>query len=105
MKDLSLSPASFDKALLLICSNCSKQFDPSLPNASDRLKNELKILAKAKFNKTVRVVTSSCLGVCPKEKVAICYVSNQQKSLFSISEVSPDVDSSKVFDELFSHLE
>ncbi len=55
----------------MVCTKCSRKIigDESL---ADHFKKSLKHSFKeAGFGKTVRTVTSSCLDICPKDRVAI----------------------------------
>ena len=90
----------FKKALVLVCSSCSKQFSGDLTRSSDRIKSDLKIKAKEQFGKEVRVVNSSCLGICPANSLAITCIDLVDKNFSSI-EVDPTIDSSELFNKLF----
>lgn len=90
----------FKKSIVLVCSTCSKQFPGDLSHSSDRIKSELKIKAKEQFGKEVRVVNSSCLGICPENSVAITCVDLADKN-FSTIQVDPSLDSSMIYNKLF----
>lgn len=65
--------------LILVCEKCGKKLEqPGKPNPSHELKNWLKksLLDRSLWGAN-RVVTSSCLDVCPEGKVAVAFVSDR----------------------------
>jgi predicted metal-binding protein len=66
--------------LVIVCEKCGKKLakGPDTPNPSHELKDWLKkqFLAKEMWGVN-RVVTSSCLDICPEGKVAVAFTSDR----------------------------
>ena len=64
-------------AVVMICEKCARRSDDD--KFSSDLKSELKAKLKDEgYSKQVRVITTSCLNVCPKNRVAVAVASNQK---------------------------
>ncbi len=65
--------------LILICEKCGKKLEgKSTPNPSYELKDWLKKELKARdLWGTTRVVTSTCLDICPEDKIAVAFISDR----------------------------
>lgn len=64
--------------LVLICEKCGSKLKQGEENPSLVLKNQLKkrLLEKSLWGPN-RVVTTSCLDICPEGKVAVAFVSDR----------------------------
>ncbi len=86
-------------SVVMICSTCGKQFENSkLADSPERIKKELKSLTKERLGKAVRVITTSCLNICPKDKIAIVKGS---KSKFEAINVDPEIPAEQIFEHFF----
>lgn len=97
----------WSEAVVTICEKCGKSLQglklEEEGNAGENLKKYLKSRFKELENpKRVRVVTSSCLDVCMKDKVAVSYnpVSGSQRTQ-QVYTVHPEEDRAALF-KLFS---
>jgi predicted metal-binding protein len=65
---------SVTRALIFVCDKCGKKLDEIDGDRPSRaLASALKHEAKARFGKgEIRAMTSSCLDICPKERVTVC---------------------------------
>jgi predicted metal-binding protein len=96
-------PTPWTEAIITICEKCGKSLDDlkliEEGNAAENLKRYLKGRFRTTENpKKVRVVTSSCLDVCIKNKVALSYNpvagSKQTQQVFT---VHPEEDREELF--------
>src|SRR5947209_8499653 len=64
--------------LVLICEKCGKKLDPKA-NPTPMLKDSLKksLVAEGLWG-TTRVVTTSCLDICPEGKIAVAFLSDRK---------------------------
>lgn len=106
--------SNFEKAevgwkdsVVMICSRCGKQFSDILEQESpERIKVELKSRTKEEFGKSVRVITTSCLNICPKGKIAITVASakgnkeNEGGVAFNAYAVDPSISGDDLFFKL-----
>lgn len=69
----------FSKGSLFICSKCGRDFDA--PENAEQLKNSLRAELKNenKDHLKIRVMVSSCLGVCQTGDQAVGYYPNEGK--------------------------
>lgn len=94
----------WESAVIMICKNCGKQFkDQKAQEAPEQIKSELKAKAKAEFGKQVRVITTSCLGVCPEDKIAIAIASNQTGPVFLSYSASCNVNTEELYKVIFKN--
>lgn len=99
------SELGWTDTLIVVCTKCGKQFANSSEQESpERIKQELKILTKEKFAKGVRVVTSSCLNICPKNKIAIARASSSSSNVFKAYAVDANASGTEIFNELIKDL-
>lgn len=71
MNKVESADVPWSDAVVMICSKCSRKLvgDEAL---ADQFKKSLKTSFKESgLGKSVRTVTSSCLDICPKDRVAI----------------------------------
>lgn len=86
--------------LILICEKCGTKLErPGNGNPSRELKDWLKkqLLAKSLWGPN-RVVTSSCLDICPEGKVAIAFVSDRPEFPTIAEIVEPSMDRARVLE-------
>ena len=98
VSDIESSDVPWTEAVVLVCTKCSRKIagDESL---ADALKKTLKLAFKdAGFGKNVRSVTSSCLDICPKDRVAIA-VAKRRADTRAIT-VDPKIDDVALFTEV-----
>jgi predicted metal-binding protein len=90
------------ETVVMVCTKCGKQFqNTDDQSAPERFKSELKSLAKAELPpKSVRVVTSSCLNICPVDKIAIAVASTKNPGVFKGYNVDPKASSEEVFKKI-----
>ncbi len=99
---ISKDNSGWEQTIVLICSTCSRQFEgTSFESCSDKLKSSLKILTKNKFGRDVRVVTTSCQNICPKDKIIVTKITSNETDVFAFYEVAPDISSDELFQDLF----
>ena len=71
MSEVESAEVPWSEAVVMVCTKCSRKIvgDEAL---ADTMKKALKLSFKeAGLGKSVRSVTSSCLDICPKDRVAI----------------------------------
>lgn len=87
--------------VVMICTKCAKQFsDPFLNEAPERMKSELKSKARAELGGSVRVITTSCLNICPVDKIAVAKASTLLPSVFKGYTVEPNVSSEELYEAI-----
>lgn len=78
MKNDSFQPEAppWSDALVVICSKCGKKLaSKENEDPSEELKGELKSRVKEEGLKhQLRVVTSSCMDLCPKDRIAVAVI-------------------------------
>lgn len=87
----------FSETVIMICSHCGKQFNDERSEAPAKIKSELKAKCKTHYGKKVRVINTSCLNMCPENKIAIVMASIRNEDIFKGYSVPVDVK----IDELF----
>ena len=71
----------FSTGSLFICSKCGKSFDQPEPDRAEKMKADIKgELSSFEAHKKVRVMVSSCLGVCIDGEQTFAYFPHQGKS-------------------------
>lgn len=103
-KKIENSEVGWDETVVMICTKCGIQFQATKDQeAPERIKSDLKAIAKAKLGKgAVRVITTSCLNICPVDKIAIAVASKTRPEVFSAQVVGPEVDALELFDKIFT---
>ena len=92
----------WSESVVMICTKCGKQFDKDRHKESpDRIKSELKLKSRSELGPSVRVITTSCLNICPVDKIAIVKASNGDAGVFTAITVGPDESVDNIFNELF----
>ena len=93
------------KKIVMICSHCGDQFKSSEGmNKVERIKSELKSCVKEKLAQgEVRVVTSSCLSVCPENKIAVVIFDPHQANNLRGLAIDPEITKEQLFDQIFIH--
>ncbi len=91
------------KKIVMICSHCGEQFKSSNGiGAVERIKSELKTCIKEKMsNGEVRVVTTSCLSLCPENKIAVVVSDPHQTINFKGLTIDPEISKEQLFDQIF----
>lgn len=88
----------WSETVIMVCTKCGKQFNKTNQEAPEKIKSELKSIAKDKLGKkSVRVVTSSCLNICPAGKIAIAVASIKDPGVFKAYKVDPEVSADELF--------
>ena len=91
----------WSETLVMVCSKCGKQFEETNEiNSPERIKTELKALAKERLGNKVRVITTSCLAICPQRKIAIVKATQNQSKTFTSIEVEPHKSAAEIYDSL-----
>lgn len=90
--------------IVLICTRCGNQFEnKNDKDAPERLRKELKSLVKAECGKRIRVLSTSCLSLCPKNKVAIAITHNTSEKCFEGYAVDITISAEEVFNSLLKN--
>lgn len=98
MSQIENADVPWSDAVVMVCTKCSRKLvgDESL---ADQMKKTLKSAFKeGGLGKHVRTVTSSCLDICPKERVAIA-VMCRNDGTHAIT-VDPKIDDRSLFDQV-----
>ena len=94
----------------LICEKCgsklAKAVGPDAPNPAGELKNWLKTELKSRgaWGK-VRVMTSSCLDICPKGALTIGIMSDLPRENARCLVVDPEKEKSEILNEIIRYAE
>jgi predicted metal-binding protein len=96
-------------ALILVCTKCSKkirdQRGPESPDLTESLKNSIKAhLRSANLAKQIRIVTSSCLDVCPENRLTVAVATEKSKPTFKTFTIDPDLSPTEVLKEVMSKI-
>lgn len=86
-KDIEATELGWSSAVVMICSKCGAQFsNPEMVESPERIKNDLKKITKEHLGKSVRVITTSCLNICPIDKIAVVVAkTNANTQAYSVS--------------------
>lgn len=95
--------AGWSEAVVMVCTDCGGQFSTSeLQNSPERIKADLKAVTKANLGKgVVRVINTTCLNICPENKIAITVAKKNSQKVFEAFAVSNDVTGEEVFNKIF----
>ncbi|MBC7537969.1 MAG: hypothetical protein H7281_04060 [Bacteriovorax sp.] len=103
-KDTKIESAEvgWGETVVMICTKCGKQFQSAHNQAApERIKGDLKSIAKAELGKgSVRVITTSCLNICPVDKIAIAVASKNEPGTFKGYLVDPDISGEELFKKI-----
>lgn len=100
-KEIESAELGWSSAVVMICSKCGAQFsDPEKNEAPERIKKDLKKLTKENLGKSVRVITTSCLNICPVDKIAVVVAKNNAEA--KAYNVSPDVSGDDLYKKILS---
>ena len=98
----------WDTALVMVCSKCGQQFnDPIEKEFPEKIKAELKTRSKSELGRAVRVITTSCLNICPVNKIAVVVASQNIPEVFqgiSVDLKYPNIPEAKLFDDLYKEV-
>jgi predicted metal-binding protein len=91
----------WEETVVMICSQCGAQFSDSQSLESPaRIKSELKTKAKSELGKKVRVITTSCLNICPVDKIAITVASTKEPGVFKAYAVDPRTSGEELYNKI-----
>lgn len=94
----------WESAVVMICKNCGKQFqDQKAQEAPEQIKSKLKAKVKTELGKQVRVITTSCLGVCPEDKIVIVLASRKDPAVFKSYSVASEVNTEELYKVIFNN--
>ena len=93
----------WEESVVMVCTKCGKQFEDDLRDSPDRIKSELKAKAKSELGKKVRVITTSCLNICPDNKIAVVKASNKEPSVFEAYAVDPNSSGDELFAKILKN--
>lgn len=80
----------YHETLVLICEKCGKKID-SDDNPALAIRGELKnALKKSGEWGKVRVMSTSCLDVCPEKKIAVAFTGDKPGSATEAVTIEPD---------------
>lgn len=100
-KKIETTKVGWEDTVVMICTKCAKQFsDPILNDAPERIKSELKSKARSELGGSVRVITTSCLNICPVDKIAIAKASTLLPSVFKGYTVDPNVSGEELYETI-----
>lgn len=103
-KDIQKEPVPWEDAVIMVCEKCSRKMTGDVEHTQE-IKKELKGLFKNKYGKKVRVITSSCLDVCPKDRIAIAVASRASGNNFQVYTVGEKARPELFFEEIEKNLE
>lgn len=88
------APASC--ALVMVCESCGKRAVDTGGDSSKRLASRIKKICKRRWEKgEVRAILTSCMNVCPDDRIAVCIAPSAAQSTVSYLTVpADDVESS-----------
>jgi predicted metal-binding protein len=88
------APASC--ALVLVCESCGKRAANTGGDSSKRLASRIKKICKRRWEKgEVRAILTSCMNVCPDDRIAVCIApSAAQGTVTYLTIPADDVESS-----------
>ncbi|RYZ75417.1 MAG: hypothetical protein EOP05_07885 [Proteobacteria bacterium] len=101
MSDIEAADVPWSHAVVMVCTKCSKKIVGSEALADD-MKKDLKGELKSLRGKAVRVVTASCLDVCPKNRMALAIASRNQDTVALV--VDPKTKLSTLVDEILRRI-
>jgi predicted metal-binding protein len=100
--------APVSNALVLVCEKCGKRLDSDFDeNPSRRLVSRLKKLAKKRFGRgEVRAVLTSCMDICPDDRVSVALVTFRgaasKTQFFTVKPDDPEATSQRILREVAS---
>lgn len=83
--------AGWNDAVVMVCDSCGKE--------ALRIKAELKNKIKEETSKSVRVITTSCLNICPENKIAITVV-NKTNHAFNAFSIGQDINATELYNQI-----
>ncbi len=93
------SKIPFSRAAVLVCEACGKKIMTASgvsENPAHKLKNELKLeLKKLQMNEKYRALQSSCLNLCPENKIGVAVVGTKEASAHFL-ELAPDTETENI---------
>lgn len=101
MSDIEVAEVPWSHAVVMVCTKCSRKIMGSEAMADD-MKKDLKGELKSLRGKAVRVVTSSCLDVCPKNRMVVAIASRHKDTVTLV--VEPKIKLSALVDEILKSI-
>ena len=99
--EIEKSPVGWTETVVLICTKCGKQFDDvDSQNSPERIKSELKTATKTELGAKIRVITTSCLNMCPVDKIALAVASTKDQGVFKGFAVGPNDSGNEIYNLL-----
>lgn len=101
-KNIEEINVGWSETVVMVCTRCGEQFRSQDDQESpERIKKDLKSVSKEKLGKTnVRVITTSCLNICPENKIGIAVASKNEPGVFKAYAVDPEISGEDLFDEI-----
>jgi len=82
--------------VVMVCTKCG--------DSAERIKSDLKDIAKAELpSSSVRVITTSCLNMCPVDKIAIVVSDKNDKNIFKGYAVDPGISGRELFNNILKN--
>ncbi len=104
MKNDSFQPETppWSDELVVICSKCGKKLaSKDNEDPSELLKSELKARVKEEELKhQLRVVTSSCMDLCPKDRIAVAVIRRDGHPAVDTFSVSLETSASAIWNKI-----
>lgn len=101
-KKIEKIEVGWSDTVVMICTKCGTQFQKAHDQeAPERIKSDLKTIAKEQLSKgSVRIITTSCLNICPVDKIAVVVASKTPSEVFSAYSVDPEVNATELFNKI-----
>lgn len=87
---------------IFICSKCLNENGLPAENLKSYLKTELN---NKGYKGKVRVMTTSCLGICPENSQAVSYLQTNKNNPSGAWICQPDEDKEKILSEIIAKIE
>jgi predicted metal-binding protein len=78
-KNFTSQKPKWDRSLILICEKCSKKIEPSGDLANELKKKWKKDFKENGLSPETRIVTTSCLDICPTGEIAVARLTNEKE--------------------------
>lgn len=101
MSNIENDKLGWSESVVMICSKCAKQFDNSSAlEYPEKLRMELKTMTKEQLGQKVRVVTTSCLNICPENKITIVKATTNGTETFKSYAVTLETSAHEVMESI-----
>ena len=95
------STPTWTDALVLVCEKCCDKKDVSAKDLRKDIKSQFK---EQGLGHQIRVVSTSCLGICPKNQISMAVASSHTPLTFRAVLLPPDPDATSVVSLIQQHL-